>query len=295
MDRLREMEMFVGVVKAGSFSSAARDFNIGQPAISKTIATLEDRLGVRLLVRSTRKLAPTEAGMAFYERALRAIAEASEAEAAAQGVGAALEGKLCVYAPVTFSRIHLVPRLNEFLNAHPRLQMELVMDDRSVDEVAENIDVAFRMGTLTDSALVGRRLAQNPRGVFASPAYLARKGVPAAPADLRDHEAVIYRHSSGGGEWSFQRGTSEVTVQFRRRLVLTAAEGVRAAVIAGQGFAVASRWMFAPELQSGQVVSLLNEWTLPPIDLWVIYPSGRLTSTKARAFVKWFGAIVICL
>src|SRR5215469_16760613 len=272
MDRLREMEMFVGVVKAGSFSSAARDFNIGQPAISKTIATLEERLGVRLLVRSTRKLSPTEAGMAFYERALRAIAEVSEAEAAVQGVGSALEGKLRVYAPVTFSRIHLVPRLGEFLNRHPKLQLELVMDDRSVDEVAENIDVAFRMGTLTDSALVGRRLAQNPRNVFASPAYLARKVVPDSPADLRTHDAVIYRHSSGGDEWSFRRGASEVTVQFRRRLTLSAAEGVRAAVIAGQGFAVASRWMFAPEIQSGQVVSLLDEWTLPPIDLWVIYP-----------------------
>ena len=293
MDRLREMEMFVGVVKAGSFSSAARDFNIGQPAISKTIATLEDRLGVRLLVRSTRKLAPTEAGMAFYERALRAIAEVSEAESSAQGVGAALEGKLRVYAPVTFSRIHLVPRLSEFLDAHPKLQLELVMDDRSVDAVAENIDVAFRMGTLTDSALVGRRLAQNPRGVFASPAYLARKGVPDAPADLRNHDAVIYRHSSGGDEWSFRRGASEVTVQFRRRLTLSAAEGVRAAVVAGQGFAIASHWMFAPELQSGQVVSVLSEWTLPPLDLWVIYPSGRLTSTKGRAFVKWFEGIVI--
>jgi DNA-binding transcriptional LysR family regulator len=107
-----------------------------------------------------------------------------------------------------------------------------------------------------------------------------------------NHDAIIYSQSTGGEEWSFRRGTAETSVRFQRRLMITAAEGVRAAVISGQGFAIASRWMFAPELQSGEVVSILNDWTLPPLDLWVIYPSGRLTSTKARAFVKWFEGII---
>ena len=123
MSRLREMEMFVRVVDAGSFSLAARDMKIGQPAISKTIAGLEERLGVRLLVRSTRRLTPTEAGVAFYERALRAVTEADEADAAARGASASLEGRLRISAAVTFSRIHLVPRLAEFLDAHPRLEL----------------------------------------------------------------------------------------------------------------------------------------------------------------------------
>jgi DNA-binding transcriptional LysR family regulator len=286
------MEMFVRVVDAGSFSLAARDMKIGQPAISKTIASLEQRLGVSLLVRSTRRLTPTEAGVAFYERALRAVTEANEADAAARGASASLEGRLRISAAVTFSRIHLVPRLAEFLDAHPRLQLELVMDDRPRDLVAENIDVALRLGVLTDSSLRARKIAQSERLVIASPAYLARRGVPATPADVLNHDAIIYSQSTGGEEWSFRRGTAETSIRFQRRLMITAAEGVRAAVISGQGFAIASRWMFAPELQSGEVVSILNDWTLPPLDLWVIYPSGRLTSTKARAFVKWFEGII---
>ena len=292
MDRLREMEMFVRVIEAGSFSAAARDLNLGQPAVSKTIASLEDRLGVRLLTRSTRKLSPTEAGTAFYERALRAIGEANEAEAAAQGAGAGLEGRLRVSAPVTFSRLHLVPQLGSFLDGHPKVQLELLMDDRVVDLVAENIDVALQVGVLTDSALRARKLGQAERLVIASPSYLARRGVPRTPADLLEHDGVIYGQSSGGQEWLFRRGASETSVYLRTRLKLSAAEGVREAVLAGQGFAIASRWMFTPELKSGEVVSILEEWTLPPMDLWVIYPSGRLTSAKARAFIKWFEKII---
>jgi DNA-binding transcriptional LysR family regulator len=292
MDRLREMEMFVRVVDAGSFSAAARDLDMGQPAVSKTIASLEERLGVRLLTRSTRKLSPTEAGTAFYERALRAIGEADEAEAEARGAGAGLEGRLRISAPVTFSRLHLVPRLGEFLDAHPKLQLELVMDDRVVDLLAENIDAGLRLGELTDSALKARRLAQEARHVVASPAYLARRGTPRTPADLLEHDGIIYGQSSGGQEWLFRRGTSETSVYLKARLKLSAAEGVREAVLAGLGFAIASRWMFAPELKSGELIPLLEGWNLPPMDLWVLFPSGRLTSAKARAFVKWFEKIM---
>jgi DNA-binding transcriptional LysR family regulator len=288
MDRLREMEIFVRVVEAGSFSSAARGLNMGQPAVSKAIGGLEERLGVRLLTRSTRRLSPTEAGTAFYERALRAIGEANEAEAAAQGAGAGLEGRLRISSPVTFSRLHLVPKLGMFLDAHPKVHLDVVMDDRVVDLVAENIDVALRMGDLTDSALKARRLAQAERLVVASPAYFARRGVPKTPEDLSEHDSVIYGQSSGGQEWLFRRGGAETRVSLRARVKLSAAEGVREAVLAGQGLSIASRWMFAPELKSGEVVSVLDEWTLPPMDLWVIYPSGRLTTAKARAFIRWF-------
>lgn len=292
MDRLREMEMFVRIVEAGSFSAAARDLNMGQPAVSKTIAGLEDRLGVRLLVRSTRRLSPTEAGLAFYERALRAIAEVNEAETAAQGAGGGLEGRLRICAPVTFARLHLVPKVGEFLDAHPKLRLELVMDDRNIDLVAENIDAGFRLGVLTDSALMARKLAQSDRLVVASPSYLARRGVPDTPADLLKHDSIIYGQSAGGQEWLFRCGASEISVRLQARLTLSAAEGVREAVLTGQGLSISSRWMFAPELVSSEVVSVLEEWSLPPIDLWVIYPSGRLTSLKTRAFVKWFEKII---
>jgi DNA-binding transcriptional LysR family regulator len=292
MSRLREMETFVRVVETGSFSAAARDLKLRQPAISKTIAGLEDRLGVRLLVRSTRQLSPTEAGVAFYERALRVITEANEAEAAAQGLGASLEGRLRVSAPVTFARLHVVPQLGAFLNAHPKLRLDLVMDDHLVDLVAHNIDVALRFGVLTDSAFTARKLTESERFVVASPAYLTRRGRPGSPSDLIQHDGITYSQYTGGEEWLFRRGTSEVSVNIQTRLTLSAAEGVRAAVIAGQGFAIGSRWMFAPELESGEVVRLLEQWELPPLELWAIYPSGRLTTTKGRAFVEWFEEIV---
>jgi len=288
MSRLREMEVFVRVVETGSFSAAARDFKVGQPAISKSITSLETRLGIRLLARSTRRLTPTEAGKAFYERAFRALAEANEAEAAAQSAGKGLSGRLRVYAPVTFARLHLVPRLNEFLEAHPKLDLEVVMDDRPIDLLAENIDIAIRMGVLADSALKAKKIASGERLVLASPDYLRRRGTPSRPSDLRRHEAVIYNHGVGGEEWLFTRYSSSLRVRIQGRLALTAAEGVRAAVISGQGFTIASRWMFQPEIASGEVVPILTEWELPQIDLWIVYPSGRLTSTKARTFALWF-------
>lgn len=290
MDRLRDMQLFVRVVETGSFSAAARHLGIGQPAISKAMAALEERLGARLLVRSTRRLRPTEAGTAFYERAVRAIAEANEAEAAARGASTGLEGRLRICSPVTFGRLNLIPKLGAFLEAHPKIQLEVVMDDRDKDLVAENIDAAFRCGVLPDSAMVVRKLAQTQVLVVASPAYLARKGVPSTPMDLLKHDGIIF--SQTGEDWVFRRGDSETHVRIPRRLTFSAAEGVRAAVIAGLGFTICSRWIFAPELQSGEVVPLLKDWHVPPDKLWVIYPSGRLTSTKARAFVNWFEKII---
>jgi DNA-binding transcriptional LysR family regulator len=193
---------------------------------------------------------------------------------------------------VTFARLHVVPKLGVFLNAHPRLRLELVMDDRMIDLVAENIDAAPQLGNQNDSSLRVRKLAQAGRYVVASPGYLARRGIPANPTDLLEHDGIVYGQSSGGQEWMFRRGSSETSIQLRTRLTLSAAEGVREAVLAGQGFAITSHWMFAPELASGVVVPVLTEWTLPPMELWVIYPSGKLTSTKARAFVKWFESTI---
>jgi DNA-binding transcriptional LysR family regulator len=284
---LREMEIFVRVVETGSFSAAARDCKVGQPAISKTIAGLEDRLRARLLVRSTRRLSATEAGTAFYERALRTLAAANEAEAVARGAAAGLEGRLRICAPTTFARMHLVPTLGSFLDTYPKLQFELIMEDCAVDLVTENIDVALYWGALADSTLIARKLAQADRIVVASPTYLSRREIPNTPGDLIELNA-IYDQGSGGEEWCFRRGTSETSVRIQKQLTVSAAEGVRSAVLAGQGFAISARWMFAPELDSGEVVSILKDWALPPIDLWVIFPSGRLTSAKARIFVKWF-------
>jgi len=287
MDRLAAMEAFVRVVEAGSFSGAARLLRVGQPAVSKTIAQLEDRLGVRLLLRSTHGLTPTEAGRGFYERAKRAIEEADEAECAARGAAATLTGRLRVCAAVTFSRLHVLPRLPLFLEQHPQLDVDFVLDDRNIDLIEEGIDIALRMGKLADSSLTARKLGHSPRRVFASPAYLERMGVPRVPADLAGHQAVIYEQRGGGTEWTFHRDGTTASVAMQGRVRVTAAEGVREAVFAGLGLAIASEWMFAPELASGAVRAVLDEWSLPALDLWAVYPTGRQASAKARAFASF--------
>lgn len=290
MDRLHAMEVFVRVIEAGSFSAAARDLRIGQPAVSKLIAALEDRLQVRLLIRSTRQLRPSEAGQAFYERARRTLAEADEAESAARGEGAGLDGRLRVCASVTFARLHIVPRIGAFMAAHPNLRLDLIMDDRFVDLLEENVDVSLRAGDVQDSSMTGRRLASCPRHVVASPAYLARAGTPSEPADLLAHTAIVYTQGVVAEDWHFRRGTADASVRIPTRLSFSAAEGVREAVIAGLGVAMTSNWMMAPELASGRVVAVLTDWQLPTAHLWALYPSGRLPTAKARAFVNWFAA-----
>jgi DNA-binding transcriptional LysR family regulator len=242
MDRMAAMEAFVLVVDTGSFSAAARRLNVGQPAVSKMVAQLEDRLGIKLLMRTTRGLTATEAGLNYYERARRSIEGADEAELDARGAGSGLTGRLRISAAVTFARIHLMPHLPEFLAQHPGLEVDVVLDDRNIDLVHEGIDVALRMGRLTDSTLTARRIASGRQVVLASPAYFARVGEPATP---------------------------------------------RAAVLADAGIAVASEWMFAPEIADGTVKAVLQDWELPRIDLWAVFPAGRTATAKARTFTQF--------
>ena len=281
------MEAFVLVVDTGSFSAAARRLNIGQPAVSKLVAQLEERLDVKLLVRTTRGLTATEAGLNYYERARRSIEEADEAESAARGAGSGLTGRLRICGAVTFARIHLMPRLPEFLARHPELEMEVVLDDRNIDLVQEGIDVALRMGRLSDSTLTARRIASGRHVVVGTPAYFERTGKPTAPGDLAAHQAVIYDQEAGGQDWTFQRDDAEIAVILKGRLRVSAAEGVRAAVLANAGIAVASEWMFSPEIADRTVQMVLQDWELRGIDLWAVFPAGRTATTKARTFTQF--------
>lgn len=290
MDMLRAMTIFARVVETGSFSAVARDLAIGQPAISKTVEALEKHLGVRLLLRSTRRLTITEAGQAFYDSASQVVAMAEEAETSARGA-AGLYGRLRVSVPVTFGRLHLVPKLHLFMEAHPNLQLELLMDDRYVDLIAEKIDVSLRTGPLADSALTARKLASTERYIVASPAYLQQRGVPATPAGLLKHDVIIYGHSNSGQEWQLRQGSTQTTVHVKSRFRVSAAEGLREAVLSGMGLAMASGWMVKPELEQGHLVTVLNDWKLPPVDLWAIHASGRMVSAKVRTFLDWFESI----
>ncbi|MDR6848846.1 MULTISPECIES: LysR family transcriptional regulator [unclassified Sphingomonas] len=284
------MATFVRVVETGSFSAAARHLNVGQPAVSKTIAQLEDRLQVRLLIRSTHGLKPTEAGQRFFERARSAIREADEAELAARGAGAGLSGCLRVSAATTFARLHIVPLLPRFLEQHPELEIDVILDDRVIDLVAEGVDLSLRMGTLADSTATARKLATGGRSVLATPAYFARAGEPKNPADLADHEAVVYGQTVS--VWSFSSGGTESSVAVRGRVRVSAAEGLRAAVLADMGVTIASDWMFAPELASGAVRRVLTDWSLPSLDLWAVFPAGRMASAKAREFANFVETVM---
>lgn len=284
MDRLQAMATFTRVVDAGSFSAAARQLNIGQPAVSKLIAQLEDRIGVKLLARTTRGLSPTEAGQHYYERARRALEEADEAELAARGAGQGLTGRLRISAATTFARLHVIPRLPAFLAEHPELELEVILDDRVIDMIEESIDLSLRMGTLADSTAIARKLAEGRRSVVATPSYIACAGLPATPAELAGHPAIVYTRYDMA-TWTFRhRAGSEASVRVGGRLRVSAAEGLRAAVLSDMGIAVASDWMFWPELQNGSVVRLLDDWHLPSLDLWALFPPGRLVTAKARAF-----------
>jgi DNA-binding transcriptional LysR family regulator len=286
-DRLAAMEIFVRVVDAGSFSLAATQLGVGQPAVSKTVAQLEERLGVRLLVRSTRSLSLTDAGRSFYENAKQAIDGVNHAERVARGDGG-LSGTMRVSAAVCFTRIHVMPRLPEFLAQHPGMEIEIIVNDRFVNLAEEGVDLALRTGNLTDTSLNVRRIGQSHRRVMAPSAYWKAHGKPQTPNDLLAHECVILQRDGRLiDEWVFRKGALESTMKMRGRLKVSAAEGMREAVLSGLGFAVVSEWLFSPELASGAVESVLDDWSLPLQDLWAVFPIGGLDGAKAREFVAF--------
>ena len=287
MDRLATMDAFIRVVDAGSFSGAASQLRMGQSAVSKAIAQLEERIRVRLLLRSTHGLTPTEAGRIFYERAKRSVEEAEEAEFGARGAVTTLSGRLRIHATVAFGRLCVLPRLPGFLAQHPALDVDLVIDDRNIDLVETGIDIGLRAGQLSNSTLTARKIAQCQRRVIGTPSYFNTAGVPQSPADLMAHQVIIYEHPLGGPTWSFRQGAAEVSVHLGGRVRLNSAVGVRGCVLADLGLAVASEWMFAPELEAKTVKPVLTDWLLPPVEAWAIFPAGRQANTKARTFASF--------
>lgn len=292
MDRLVAMKQFATVVETGSFSAAARRLNMGQPAVSKAIANLEEYLGVRLLTRTTRAQHLTEAGQRYYERARVVLDEADEAESIAREAATSLAGRLRLAAPPTYAALHILPRLSEFLDTHPDLAIDLILDDRWVDLIEQGVDLAIRLGKPADSSLVARRLGSSQRLLVASSAYLDRMGAPRTPEDLLAHRIVAYSQFEAATAWSFTRGTAAVSIAVQPTLRVSAAEGMRSCILAGLGIGMGSRLMFTPELAAGTVRPVLTEWSLSTLDVWAMFPSGRKSSRRARAFVDWLESIV---
>ena len=292
MDRLGAMAQFVRVVEAGSFSAAARVLGQGQPAISKAVAQLEARLGVRLLNRTTRALTLTDAGRAFYDRARTALDAAEEAEAAARGAGAALSGRLRVCAPVTLARLHIVPSLPAFLAEHPALDIDLILDDRRIDLIEEGIDVAIRAGPLPDSSMVATHIAAGRRMVLASADFWFSQPPVSVPSDLTPLPFIAYGPAPGGTDWIFARDGRTELARLAPRLRTSALEGLREAMLAGIGFGIASEWITRDARAANALEIRLPDYQLPAIDLWAVYPAGRQASARARAFAAHVTAVM---
>jgi DNA-binding transcriptional LysR family regulator len=286
-DRLTSLRVFERVARRSSFSAAARELGLSQPSVSRIVAELERGLGSNLIVRSTRGLRLSEAGIDYLARIEPILLALDEADHAASGTGE-LRGRLRVGLSSSFGVREIIPRLPAFLAAHPALRIDLLISDTRQDLVAEGVNVALRLGGLpTDSNLLARRIAQAPRVLVASPGYLARAGMPKSPDDLVDH-SMILGPAASGRELRFRRGNRTRAVRVESRMTVGANEAATASAVAGLGLTVNSAWGCRAELQSGALVLVLPEWTLPPVDFHAVFPPLRVAVLPAaRKFVDY--------
>lgn len=285
MDRLDEMAVLAAVLDTGSLAAAGRRLHRSPPAITRTISALERRVGARLVERTTRRLAPTEAGRALADRA-RVLLDLY-AQAMQSPVEAALHGTLRVTAPVVFGRRHVTPCVVAFQTAHPDLRVELELADRNLDLVEHGLDVAVRIGPLEDSGLTVRRVGSVRRVLVASPDYLAAHGTPLTPADLTGHTTIVAFSRGGLMEWRFRDGGRERVVRLAPRLIVNDIEAMLAAVRSGFGVARALSYQVLEELDAGSLIRLLAafETAVEPVQL--VFSGGDMMRPSVRAFVDF--------
>jgi DNA-binding transcriptional LysR family regulator len=285
-DRLQELTVFVRAAESGSFSRAARELGLSQPSVSRIIGELEARLGVTLLLRTTRRITVTDAGALFLDRAREILAEIEDAEDAARGVDS-LRGLIRLALPIMYGTREIIPRLPKFLSAHPLLRLEMAVLDERQDLVADGTDVAIRVGELNDSTFGARRLTTLQQIVAASPVYLKARGTPKTPADLASHDCIFGPGNFGRDSWSFTRDGSEISVDVRGRIHTNSGPGLAASVMAGLGIGMASTVMFDAEIKAGMLVPLLRGYTLATVDVHAVFPGGPRPSLKVRALVDF--------
>jgi DNA-binding transcriptional LysR family regulator len=288
MDRLTEMEAFVQVVDHGGFTDAARKMGLSKSAVSKHVSALEARLAVRLLNRTTRRVSPTEVGLAYYDRARSVLAEAEEADSMVTALQETPKGALRLSAPVTFGVRQLSPAVAGFLAAYPQVDVNMVLDDRFVEIVAEGYDLAIRIGHLADSSLKARKLAEARGVIAASPAYLAEHGTPRTIDDLNDHRLLHYSNLSTGNFWRMRTASGEERqIRAGGRLTVNNGESLMRAAEAGIGISMVPSFMLGDALASGRLVELLPDHLPEPLGIHALYPQGRFPQPKLRAFIDY--------
>ncbi len=288
MDRIQGVRLFIRVVDLGSFSKAAADLGIGQPSATKLVAQLENRLGSRLLHRSTRGVTPTEIGLLYYEKCKLIAHHVDEAESVAALLQSQVRGGMRISTSVAFGRRVLVPLVIRFMQQNPNLQIELDFEDRYVDLVEQGIDIAIRMGRLADSSLGSSFLGVNPWVVVASPDYLARRGVPVDPAALAGHDALIYSTVQGDARWLFDGSDGRAqSIDVRGPLRSNNLSALLSAARGHMGIAALPWYVAHASVQAGAVRPILEDWSLPSQEIHAVYPSPRLVPAKVRGFVVW--------
>ena len=287
MDKVSEIAAFARVVDAGGFSAAARQLGVTPSAVSKQVTHLEDRLGARLLHRTTRSLSLTEEGAAFYEHTKPILAALDEAEQAVSRLAGAPRGTLRVAIPLAFGQIHIAPILPEFTARYPEISVEIVTTERYVNLVEEGIDVAVRIGDIPDQSMVIRKIAPNRRVVCASPAYLAAHGTPIRPADLAHHNCLTYLQQGPKVEWHFGEGSAASTVHVSGTIQTNSFTVLHAAALAGIGITRIAAYVVGDDLRSGTLVALLTDMEASDGDVFAVYPAARHLSPKVRAFIDF--------
>ncbi len=283
------MEIFSRVVTAGSMSAAGRALGLSPAVISKRVKRLEERLGTRLLQRTTRQISLTDAGQGFHDRILGILAGIEEAEAFVSGRSGSVRGTLRITAPTSFGRLHIAPHLKRFMEAHPDLTLNLMLSDDFSDIVGEGFDLAIRIGELSDSSLVARRLAPVRRVLCAAPAYLERYGRPATIDDLASHVCLPPHNQD---IWRLEGPAGSITYRPSGPLVTNSSEVVREAVIAGVGIALRSTWDIGPELKGGVLEQVLPEWEgSKNVVLSAVYPSRQFLPAKVRLFIDYLAEL----
>jgi DNA-binding transcriptional LysR family regulator len=288
MENIQALRLFIRVVDLGSFSKAAAELGIGQPAATKQVRRMESQLGARLLHRTTHGVTPTEIGLLYYDKCKLIAQHVEEAESVAALLQTQVQGALRINTSVAFGRRVLAPLVMQFMRLNPQLQIDLGCDDRYVNLVEQGIDVAIRMGRLSDSSLGSRYLGLNPWAVVAAPDYLAEHGTPQAPKDLKDHNALIYSTVQGDARWPFSgpQGRS-LSVPVRGQLRSNNLSTLLVAAREGMGVAALPRYVAEESLRKGSLVTVLDDWQLPAQEIHAVFPSPRLVPAKVTRFVEW--------
>lgn len=290
MDSLTDIAVFVQVVDAGSFTAAADKLGLSKSVVSKYVSRLEDRLGARLLNRTTRRLSLTEVGRTFYERSQRGLRELEEAEAEVSRLQEAPRGVLRLNSPMSFGILHIAPALPEFLARYPELSVDMSLDDRWINLVEEGFDLAIRIGELPDSSLVARRLGACRHVVCGAPGYFKQHGVPRTPQDLRDHNAITFKYQDSPNEWHFVSAHGVVMrIPVSGSIQMNNSLGLREALLREAGLTLTPTFVVGTDIKAGRLQAVLADYKSMELSIYAVYPERRHLSPKVRAFIDFMG------